>query len=123
LKDGRLEAVWEVPDVVLRARPPMEKPQLFGQEVPPVAIGPSPYTWDGRSYQGRSMPAFSSRATACRSWWQRGDPVPDAEGGRVLEVIPRLGSLRATRMRASSLLRARCQPSDPCRGRRRRSAT
>jgi hypothetical protein len=54
LKDGRLEVVWEVPNLVLRALSSDGKTaRLFGQEVPHDGRPSGPihqYTWDGRSY-------------------------------------------------------------------------
>jgi len=59
LKDGRLEAVWEVPNVVLHVLSSDEKTaQLFGQEVPQAGRPSGPihrYTWDGRSYTRGQM--------------------------------------------------------------------
>ena len=59
LKDGRLEAVWDVPNVVLHLLSSDEKTaQLFGQEVPQAGRPSGPihrYTWDGRSYTRGQM--------------------------------------------------------------------
>jgi len=102
LKDGRLETVWEAPNVVLHVLSSDEKTaQLFGQEVPQAGRPPGPihhYTWDGRSYtRGQMLDAPTGLPLAGLQLADLGGGVGPwyltlKEGG-VLEVHSQAGKL------------------------------
>lgn len=102
LKDGRLEAVWEVPNVVLHLLSSDEKTaRLFGQEVPQAGRPSGPihrYTWDGHSYtRGQLLDAPTGLPLAGLQLANLGGGVGigylTLKGGEVLEVHSQAGKL------------------------------
>jgi len=102
LKDGRLETVWEVPNLVLHVLSSDEKTaQLFGQEVPQAGRPPGPihrYTWDGRSYtRGQTLDVPPGLALAGLQLADLGGGVGirylTLKEGGVLEVHSQAGKL------------------------------
>lgn len=102
LRDKRLDLVWEMPNLVLRALSSDGKTaQLFGQEVPHEGRPSGPihqYTWDGRSYaRGQTLDAPPGLALAGLQLADLGGGVGirylTLKEGGVLEVHSQAGKL------------------------------